>query len=204
MPAAWGVDQDPRRALAQLPEPLTEQQLTRLDRLTREAIDERLRVLNDVSGTVWRCVEELTRMRSVLPAEERAQLFNAAARGEESSSAVSSTSTSTAQASPDIRTGPEAQGRAAAEGGSVSAPVPAEGESATTPASVGISQGKGKMRDDGVAIAQLEGRSIVPAPVEADGGAANSPEPALFSRSLEPSNSDPEDAPQVDEGDVAS
>ena len=38
-----------------------------MDRLTREAIDERLRVLEGISGTVWRCVEELTRMRSVLP-----------------------------------------------------------------------------------------------------------------------------------------
>lgn len=53
--------------LAELPQTLTDEQLGRLDRLTREAIDERLRILEGVSGTVWRCVEELTRLRSVLP-----------------------------------------------------------------------------------------------------------------------------------------
>ncbi|KAK7685353.1 hypothetical protein QCA50_011717 [Cerrena zonata] len=53
--------------LAELPPTLTDEQLGRLDRLTREAIDERLRVLEGVSGAVWRCVEDLTRMRSVLP-----------------------------------------------------------------------------------------------------------------------------------------
>lgn len=36
--------------------------------MTREAIDERLRALENVQGTVWRCVEELVRVRSVLPA----------------------------------------------------------------------------------------------------------------------------------------
>ena len=56
-----------RTPISQLPPTLTEEQLGRLDRLTREAIDERLRVLEGVSGAVYRCVEELTRMRSVLP-----------------------------------------------------------------------------------------------------------------------------------------
>jgi E3 ubiquitin-protein ligase synoviolin len=38
-----------------------------MDRLTREAIDERLRVLENVSVAIHRSMEELTRMRSVLP-----------------------------------------------------------------------------------------------------------------------------------------
>ena len=59
--------QGPRTPLADLPPTLTEEQLARLDGLTREAIDERLRVLEGVSNAVYRCVEELTRVRSVLP-----------------------------------------------------------------------------------------------------------------------------------------
>lgn len=51
----------------QLPPNLTDVQLGQLDRLTREAIDERLRVLEGVQSTVWRCVEDLTRLRSALP-----------------------------------------------------------------------------------------------------------------------------------------
>ncbi|THH15474.1 hypothetical protein EW146_g4999 [Bondarzewia mesenterica] len=50
-----------------LPATLTEDQLGRLDRLTRDAIDERLRVLEGVSGAVYRCIEELMMVRSVLP-----------------------------------------------------------------------------------------------------------------------------------------
>lgn len=38
-----------------------------MDRITREAIDERLRVLEGVSGAVYRCIEDLMRMRSTLP-----------------------------------------------------------------------------------------------------------------------------------------
>ncbi|KAI0344612.1 hypothetical protein BDW22DRAFT_1391432 [Trametopsis cervina] len=57
----------PREPLSQLPAILSEEQLTRLDRLTRDAIDERLKVLEGVSGTLWRCIIELHRMRSVLP-----------------------------------------------------------------------------------------------------------------------------------------
>ncbi|KAH9894733.1 hypothetical protein C8Q73DRAFT_789925 [Cubamyces lactineus] len=56
-----------RTPLTQLPPSLTDEQLARLDRLTREAIDERLRVLEGVSGAIYRCMEELTRVRSVLP-----------------------------------------------------------------------------------------------------------------------------------------
>jgi E3 ubiquitin-protein ligase synoviolin len=50
----------------QLPPSLSEAQLLNLDRVTRETIDERLRVLEGVQQTVWRCVEDLTRLRSVL------------------------------------------------------------------------------------------------------------------------------------------
>lgn len=57
--------QDPRVSV--LPSLLTEQQLQIMDRLTREAIDERLKVLESVSGTLHRCVDDLMRMRSVLP-----------------------------------------------------------------------------------------------------------------------------------------
>ncbi|TFY64807.1 hypothetical protein EVJ58_g2375 [Rhodofomes roseus] len=68
--------------LAQLPATLTEQQLARLDHVTREAIDERLRVLEGVSGVVYRCIEELTRVRSVLPAPAHAGPASASASGQ--------------------------------------------------------------------------------------------------------------------------
>lgn len=61
-----------RAPLAQLPPTLTDEQIARMDRLTRDAIDERLRVLEGVSSAVYRCVEELTRIRSVLPPREDA------------------------------------------------------------------------------------------------------------------------------------
>ncbi|KAF8684013.1 E3 ubiquitin-protein ligase synoviolin [Rhizoctonia solani] len=51
----------------QLPSDVSDSQLRQLDRVTREAIDERLRVLESVQTTVWQCVEELTRLRSSLP-----------------------------------------------------------------------------------------------------------------------------------------
>ncbi|KAL1753710.1 hypothetical protein FB107DRAFT_292206 [Schizophyllum commune] len=47
---------------------MTDEELGRMDRLTREAIDERLRVLESVSQTVYGCVDELMRLRSALPA----------------------------------------------------------------------------------------------------------------------------------------
>ena len=62
-----------RTPFHQLPTTLTEEQLGRLDRVTREGIDERLRVLENVSGAVYRCIEELTRIRSVLPGVVLAQ-----------------------------------------------------------------------------------------------------------------------------------
>lgn len=51
----------------ELPEQLSDAQLAALDVLTRDAIDERLRVLESVSARTTMCVEELLRVRSVLP-----------------------------------------------------------------------------------------------------------------------------------------
>ncbi len=53
--------------ISQLPPTLTDDQLTVLDRVTREAIDERIRILEGVSGAVYRCIDELIRVRSALP-----------------------------------------------------------------------------------------------------------------------------------------
>lgn len=50
-----------------LPPVLSDSQLVALDTLTREAIDERLRILEGVSNTVYRCIDDLMRMRSALP-----------------------------------------------------------------------------------------------------------------------------------------
>ncbi|KAL1748629.1 hypothetical protein HDZ31DRAFT_79497 [Schizophyllum fasciatum] len=47
---------------------MTDEELARMDRLTRAAIDERLRVLESVSQTVYSCADELMRLRSSLPA----------------------------------------------------------------------------------------------------------------------------------------
>ena len=52
---------------SRLPAQLTEQQLFAMDRLTREAIDERLRILERVSTTIHGCIDDLMRMRSALP-----------------------------------------------------------------------------------------------------------------------------------------
>jgi len=60
--------QTPSPALSQLPPSITQEQLVILDRLTREAIDERLRILEGVSTTAYRCIDELMRLRSALPA----------------------------------------------------------------------------------------------------------------------------------------
>ncbi|KAJ6555499.1 hypothetical protein B0H10DRAFT_1847897 [Mycena sp. CBHHK59/15] len=56
-----------RPPISQLPPTLTEEQLALMDTVTREAIDERLRVLEGVSGAVYRCIDDLMRMRSALP-----------------------------------------------------------------------------------------------------------------------------------------
>ncbi|KAG9076907.1 E3 ubiquitin-protein ligase hrd1 [Ceratobasidium sp. 370] len=65
----------------QLPPSLSDSQLSNLDRLTRETIDERLRVLENVQTTVWRCVEELTKLRSTLPDSARQGSTESAASG---------------------------------------------------------------------------------------------------------------------------
>ncbi len=53
--------------ISQLPPTLTDDQLIVLDRVTREAIDERIHILEGVSGAVYRCIDELIRVRSALP-----------------------------------------------------------------------------------------------------------------------------------------
>lgn len=52
---------------SRLPPTLTDEQLAALDALTRESIDERLRILEGVSSSVYRCIDDLMRMRSALP-----------------------------------------------------------------------------------------------------------------------------------------
>jgi E3 ubiquitin-protein ligase synoviolin len=47
--------------------PLTDEQLALMDHTTRESIDERLKVLEGVSTAVYRCIDDLMRMRSALP-----------------------------------------------------------------------------------------------------------------------------------------
>ena len=54
-------------ASPQLSPNLTDEQLANLDRLTRESIDERLRILEGVSGAVYRCIDDLMRLRSAIP-----------------------------------------------------------------------------------------------------------------------------------------
>ncbi|TFK25494.1 hypothetical protein FA15DRAFT_668368 [Coprinopsis marcescibilis] len=58
------------RPLSSIPSHVSEEQLSRLDRLTREAIDERLRVLEGVSNTVYRCIDDLMLLRSALPVSD--------------------------------------------------------------------------------------------------------------------------------------
>lgn len=53
--------------LEQLPSTLNEEETRNWDRVTREAIDERLRVLSRVDEVVNRLVDELTKLRSTIP-----------------------------------------------------------------------------------------------------------------------------------------
>ncbi|KIK68826.1 hypothetical protein GYMLUDRAFT_34817, partial [Collybiopsis luxurians FD-317 M1] len=46
---------------------MTDEQLAVMEQTTREAIDERLKVLEGVSTAVYRCIDDLMRMRSALP-----------------------------------------------------------------------------------------------------------------------------------------
>ncbi|KAH9485281.1 ERAD-associated E3 ubiquitin-protein ligase HRD1 [Psilocybe cubensis] len=50
-----------------LPPILTDEQLSSLDTVTRDSIDERLRILEGVSVSVYRCIDDLMRLRSALP-----------------------------------------------------------------------------------------------------------------------------------------
>jgi len=56
--------------LEQLPGTLNEEETRNWDRVTREAIDERLRVLSRVDEIVNRLVDELTRLRSTIPSSD--------------------------------------------------------------------------------------------------------------------------------------
>ncbi|KAL5528398.1 HRD1 [Sanghuangporus sanghuang] len=56
-----------QRSARELPPVLTDDQLRLFDQLTREAIDERLRILENVQQMTTRCVEDLLRCRSMLP-----------------------------------------------------------------------------------------------------------------------------------------
>lgn len=58
--------------LEQLPSTMNEEEIRNWDRVTREAIDERLRVLGRVDEIVNRLVDELTRLRSTIPSPEGA------------------------------------------------------------------------------------------------------------------------------------
>ena len=77
-----------------------------MDRLTRDAIDERLRVLEGVSGAVYRCIEELTRVRSVLPPvpAQGTGVSLASSNRQASSSGSSGASASSATSEPLSRT----------------------------------------------------------------------------------------------------
>ncbi|KAG6891754.1 hypothetical protein C0992_006175 [Termitomyces sp. T32_za158] len=99
MPRGQGVQRNV------LPPTLTEEQLTVMDRLTREAIDERLRVLEGVSSAVYHCIDELMRMRSALPspsvttaARSTPTLSRSPINPETSPSGGDSTSSTTAKA----------------------------------------------------------------------------------------------------------
>lgn len=63
-PTSGGADL--RVPISSLP-PLTDEQLALMDQTTREAIDERLKVLEGVSTVVYRCIDDLMRVRSALP-----------------------------------------------------------------------------------------------------------------------------------------
>lgn len=57
-----------------LPQQLSAEQMGRLDRLTRDALDERLRILENVQTTTERCIEELLKCRSMFPRDPREPL----------------------------------------------------------------------------------------------------------------------------------
>ncbi|KAI0644362.1 hypothetical protein C8Q79DRAFT_766432 [Trametes meyenii] len=143
-PAASARTQTARTSLAQLPPTLTEEQLARLDRLTRDAIDERLRVLEGVSGAVWRCMEELTRVRSVLPVRSTRRAGAGMAEGagpqaQESASGSGSSSSSGSGASEASGSGSgsvESKGVVSEEAGTDDSATPSEDGSALSESEV--------------------------------------------------------------------
>jgi len=62
---------------SQLPSSLTEDQLARLDSLTRESIDERLRILENVSTNMNSCIDNLLWLRSALPVLDQPSITEA-------------------------------------------------------------------------------------------------------------------------------
>ena len=73
--SGFGAESSSRRStldelLEQLPSTLNEEETRNWDRVTREAIDERLRVLGRVDEVVNRLVDELTKLRSTIPNSE--------------------------------------------------------------------------------------------------------------------------------------
>lgn len=68
LPPRYGQSNAQSSLPSRLPPALTDEQLATLDVLTRESIDERLRILEGVSGAVYRCIDDLMRLRSSLPA----------------------------------------------------------------------------------------------------------------------------------------
>ena len=72
LPSRLGAEPNSRRntldeLLEQLPSILNEEEIRNWDRVTREAIDERLRVLSRVDEILNRLVDELTRLKSTIP-----------------------------------------------------------------------------------------------------------------------------------------
>lgn len=152
-----------RTQLAQLPPTLTDEQLARLDRLTRDAIDERLRVLEGVSGAVHRCIEELTRLRSVLPAS--ATLGSMQGQGQER------VAPGAAAATPSLPVaGPSAsQGNEPTSMTALSAADPALTAGSLASALVSGS-GESADRGDALAGAEITSRSIVQSEQEVSEG----------------------------------
>lgn len=61
------IAQDSTTTRSRLPRTLAEDQLELLDTLTRDSIEERLRILDGVSATLNECVDTLLKLRSALP-----------------------------------------------------------------------------------------------------------------------------------------
>jgi E3 ubiquitin-protein ligase synoviolin len=103
-------------SLSSLPSTLSEEQLGRLDRLTRDAIDERLRVLEDVQRVSARCVEELLRVRSVLPRASPSPSGVASASSSSAGSAIASVESDSVVVSPSRSSPIDEEGGRLSEG----------------------------------------------------------------------------------------